>query len=196
MIPYISLRLLLGVFLLGFVMNAQTYHLSSNDSCLQILGTSNIHDWIIEVKETEGILNVLFDDDILTQIENMEISVVSESLKSGKKDMDKNTYKALQTNAYKYISFHQTKMNSVERMSTNNYKVNTTGSLIVAGIKNEINLIFNLKVESDKLILDGEHKLNMTDYKINPPTALFGTIKTRKNVVVKFESHFRENVEP
>ena len=32
----------------------------------------------------------------------------------------------------------------------------------------------------------------MTDYKVEAPTAMFGTIKTGETVVVKFESHFNK----
>jgi polyisoprenoid-binding protein YceI len=111
---------------------------------------------------------------------------------SGKSGMDKNTYKALNTDKYKNITYTLNKVNGIEKLSGNDYKVKTTGSLMIAGVKKDINLNFNLNCNSDQLVLKGQYKLNMTDFKIDPPTAMFGTIKTGEEVLIKFETHFNK----
>ncbi len=187
-----KLIMLTAVLLFSFGVNAQSYKLNNKTSSLMIDGTSNIHDWTMKAENTGGALTVDFDEGMLEEIEKLEFTAVAESLVSGKSGMDKNTYKALNTDKYKNITFTLNKVNGIEKLSGNDYKVKTTGSLMIAGVKKNINLNFNLNCDSDQLVLKGQYKLNMTDFKIDPPTAMFGTIKTGEEVVVKFETHFNK----
>ncbi|CAM4157991.1 YceI family protein [Gillisia hiemivivida] len=189
---YSTLIMLSAVLLFSFGVNAQSYNLNNKTSSLLIDGTSNIHDWTIEAENTGGLLSVGFDEGELEEIEKLEFTAVAESLVSGKSGMDKNTYKALNTDKYKNITYTLNKVNGIEKLSGNDYKVKTTGSLMIAGVKKDINLNFNLNCNSDQLVLKGQYKLNMTDFKIDPPTAMFGTIKTGEEVLIKFETHFNK----
>ena len=49
-------------------------------------------------------------------------------------------------------------------------------------------LFFKMKVAPNMVSLEGEKTFNMTDYGIEPPTALFGTITTGDEVTIKFKS--------
>lgn len=104
--------------------------------------------------------------------------------------MDKNTYKALDTDKHKNITYKLKKVNGIQKKSNDNYQVNTTGTLMIAGGKQDINLNFNLKTDTNKLVLKGDYKLNMSDYGVEAPTAMFGTIKTGEEVTIKFETQF------
>ena len=181
-----------GLFLLSLGLNAQTYRLNNQASTLTIEGTSNIHDWTIEAEDSAGMLTAEFNADKLQEIGKLEITVIAESLMSGKSGMDKNTYKALNTDKYKEITYKLKDVKSIDKISANNYKVKTTGSLEIAGTKKDINLDFDLKSDSEQIVLIGEHRLNMTNYGVEAPTAMFGTIKTGEDVVVKFNSHFNK----
>ncbi len=189
---YSNFRMLTAVLLLSFGVNAQSYKLNNTTSSLLVDGTSNIHDWTIEAENTDGLLIVDFDEGNLEKIDKLEFSAVAESLVSGKSGMDKNTYKALNTDKYKNITFTLNKVNGIEKISGSDYKVKTTGSLKIAGVKKQVNLNFNIRCESDQLVLTGQYRLNMTDFGIDPPTAMFGTIKTGEEVLIKFESHFKK----
>jgi len=190
--PYSKLIMITAVLLFSYGVYAQSYKLDNKASNVLVDGTSNIHDWTINAENTGGVLTVNFDDGKLKEIEKLEFTVVAESLMSGKSAMDKNTYKALNTDKYKNITYTLEKVNSIEKVSGNNYKVKTTGCLTIAGVKNNINLNFDLNSNSSHLVLTGQYKINMTDYGVEAPTAMFGTIKTGENVVVKFVSHFNK----
>lgn len=189
---YSKLIMLTAVLLFSIGVDAQSYKLNNEESSLLVDGTSNIHDWTIKAENTGGLLTVNFDDGKLQKIDKLEFSVVAESLVSGKSGMDKNTYKALDTDKHKNITYKLEKVNSIEKISDNNYKVKTTGCLTLAGVKNNINLNFDLNSNSNQLVLTGQYKLKMTDYGVEAPTAMFGTIKTGEDVVVKFKSHFNK----
>ena len=190
--PYRNLWMLTVVLLLSFGINAQSYKLNNEASNLLIDGTSNIHDWTIEAENTSGILITEFDDSKLEDIEKLEFTVKAKSLMSGKSGMDKNTYAALNTDEYENITYKLKKVNGINKISENNFEVKTTGSLMIAGTTKDINLNFKLNNNNNELVLTGEHKINMTNYGVEAPTAMFGTIKTGEDVTIKFESHFKK----
>ena len=187
-------RIFIAAIVIGFGMNtqlnAQSYKLSNKASNLIVEGTSNIHDWTMEAESASGILNAEFDEAELEEISKLEFTVEAESLKSGKGGMDKNTYKALNTDDHKLITYKLNSVKDIQKISDGQYKIKTTGSLEIAGKKKNINLDFTLKTNPNKLILTGEHTLKMTDYGVEPPSAMFGTITTGDTVKIKFESHF------
>ncbi len=169
---------------------AQTYNLSNAASVLKIEGTSNIHDWDITAADQKGKIVVDFENGKLINIEQLDFIVMAESLKSGKSSMDKNTYKALNTEKYKQIVYKLTKVNSINCSTNSNCKVTTTGSLKIAGTTKTVEITFDIKITDSKIILSGVETLKMTTYGVEPPTALFGTITTGDAIDVKFQSSF------
>ncbi len=190
-----SILMAIATVIVGTVLQTNNYILSCKDSSLEILGTSNLHDWSMRATELEGTLAITFEAEKLSHIESMQINIIAESLKSNKREMDKNTYKALQTNKFTSITYHQSSVNRIEEIGENTYHIDALGTLVIAGEEKVINLKFTLITGAEKIIVKGVHELNMKDFGIKPPTAVFGTIKTGKNVVIKFESHFRKKVE-
>ncbi|WP_300436880.1 YceI family protein [Christiangramia sp.] len=191
---YGTLKLMIAVLLIGFGSTAiaQTYTLNNKASSLSIDGTSNIHDWTIEAESFTGTITAEFDEGQLKEIENLEFSVEVESLESGKGAMNKNTYKALNIDDHKRILYKLKKINDIQNFSGDSYKVKTTGTLEISGTKKDISLDFDLETTENKIILKGEHSLKMTDYGVEPPSAMFGTITTGDSVKIKFETHFNQ----
>merc|ERR1712000_68435 len=116
----------------------------------------------------------------------LSFSVKAESLKSGKSGMDKNTYKALNTGKYKTIDFNLTSVSKIEKISENSFKAIVKGDLTISGSKKSISLTLNLKLDGSKLLVEGEKALKMTDFGIEPPKALLGTIKTGDAIKIVF----------
>lgn len=169
---------------------AQTYTLNNTASDMKILGTSNIHDWEIDAKDQKGRLVAEVDNGQLVKISQLEFTVITESLKSGKSGMDKNTYKALNSDKHKQITYKLNKVNNIDCVTTGNCKVTTSGTLTIAGTSRPIDITFDSRVTGDRIVLSGSKDLNMTQFKVDPPTAMFGTITTGDQVTIKFESTF------
>ena len=169
---------------------AQNFGLNNGASNLKVEGTSNIHDWEISAKEMQGTLKAQIEDGQLVQIDQLDFAVVAESLKSGKGGMDKNTYKALNTDKYKTVSYQLQKVNNLDCTSKTECKVTTTGFLTIAGTKKQVEMVFDAKVSGDKIVLTGNKKIKMTEFKVDPPTAMFGTITTGDEVNVKFQAAY------
>ncbi|MCB0465571.1 MAG: YceI family protein [Aequorivita sp.] len=169
---------------------AQTYQLSNAASTLIVDGTSNIHDWDIKAENQQGKIVVEFENGMLTKIDQLDFSVTAESLKSGKSTMDKNTYKALNTGKYKQIVYKLNKVNSINCSNNNSCSVSTTGSLTISGKTKTVDIAFDIAITQNKIILSGSKTIKMTDYGVEPPSVIFGTITTGDAVDIKFKSSF------
>lgn len=73
-----AFALFIAVVALG---NAQQVNLKNQESSLQVLGTSSLHDWEVVAKEQSG--SITFKDMEAAEIEKISFEVIAESLKSG-----------------------------------------------------------------------------------------------------------------
>lgn len=172
------------------ISQAQTYQLNNDVSTLKVEGTSNLHDWQIVAEKQQGKLMAEIVDGKVVKIQQLDFTVTAESLKSGKSAMDKNTYKALNTGKHKQIIFKLAKVNSIDCKKNNSCRISVTGNLTIAGITKPIDMAFEMKVYGTKLLLVGSKTLKMTDFGVDPPKAMFGTITTGDAIDIKFESSF------
>ncbi|PKD20627.1 hypothetical protein APR41_13200 [Salegentibacter salinarum] len=161
-----------------------------NSSEIVVEGTSNIHDWEMKATSKQGGATITTEDGKLTGISELQVSVPAESLESGKGGMDKNAYKALNTDKYKNIEFKLDEVKKIEANGSNSYKINGLATLKISGVSKQVPVEFTAKLNGNKLEINGEESLNMTNYKIDPPTAMFGTITTGEEVTIKFKSTF------
>lgn len=183
-----SFKKLLPLFLLIITSNlqAQDTKVILSESKVVVFGTSNVHDWTVEAKAMNGTANYTIESNVLKAIPKLNFSVEVEQLKSGKKGMDENTYKALKSKSFKTIDYVLVKVNSITASGTN-YTVETSGDLTIAGVTKRVNITFTASLSGKKMILVGKHKIDMTSFNVEPPKALMGSIKTGKDVTVDFK---------
>lgn len=163
------------------------YH-SNGPVKLIIEGTSNIHDW--DMKSEKGVCSAEFlftPTGYIGGLSALQFTVPAESLKSDNKSMDKNTYKALNTDKYNTISFIASNA-VIKPNGTKGFTLVTRGKLTISGVTRDVELTANGIINPDKSITySGTYKLKMTDYKVTPPNIMLGAIKTGDAVTVKFD---------
>lgn len=168
---------------------SQEYNLVNNESSLSVSGTSSLHDWTIEANEQSGML--VFQNFKKGEITKCSLAVDVEGLESGKRAMDKNTYKALKYDSHKTIKFDLVEVLETLEQSDKSFLIKTKGDLIIAGVKKQITLNFTLISEGEQAVLKGEKKIKMTDFDIDPPKALFGTVTTGNDITISFNTKFK-----
>ncbi|MBL7775257.1 MAG: YceI family protein [Saprospiraceae bacterium] len=154
---------------------------------LTIKGTSNLHDWESQAKEMRASGAFTVDAGVLQAISSLSVDIPVKSIKSAKGSiMDNKTYSALKANKYATITFKLDKA-TVTRKG-DRYDVSASGQLSIAGVTNKVSLAVQGRTAADgTLSFNGSYKLKMTDYGIDPPTALLGTMTTGDEVEIVFK---------
>jgi len=153
---------------------------------LSIKGTSNLHDWESVAKEARANGSITVEDGTLKAIPSLTVEVPVKSIKSPKGSvMDNKTYDALKAKSNPNITFKLDKVNSLVKKG-DAYDISATGSLSIAGVTNKIDMQVKGKTSGDSVTFSGSKKMKMTDFKIDPPTALFGTMTTGNDIEIVF----------
>lgn len=178
--------LLLALFTLSLTSNAQSKFTAASNNVV-INGTSTLHDWEMISKQS-NIEAVFAGNGAISGLSSLTFTIPAESLKSGKGAMDKNAYKALKTGSSRNISYTATSA-TVSPSGNNTYVVKCNGKLTIAGTSRETDLIATCKINGDKSItVTGVKKLKMTDYKVEPPSFMFGSVTTGDDIAIKFNA--------
>jgi len=160
---------------------AQTYTVSDQSTAV-VIGTSTLHDWESDVEEINGEANIETSSGQLQDIPKMNLQFTVESIKSGKSRMDRITYEALKSEEHPQITYK-----ILDVVSINGNRVTASGNLSIAGYKKEVMVKGMLMNGGNEIQIKGNHMIDMTEFQIDPPTAMLGAIKVGKDVEFKFD---------
>jgi polyisoprenoid-binding protein YceI len=147
-----------------------------------IAGTSTMHDWTMTSKEaTYSAGFEVSADGTPTKLNTVSVTLPAESLKSGKGAMDNNAYKALKTDKNKEITFQLTSSKITGKSIT------CTGNLTIAGTTKPVDVDVTYEVKNGNLVCKGSKKIKMTDFNVEPPSFMFGSVKTGDEITVTFD---------
>lgn len=191
-------RIVFLSFCLAFVYTlgiSQTITLNvSEESTMTVSGTSTLHDWTSEVDTIKGSVEMgkkmvekekAKNGDAINSVK-IVVPVISIISPRGA-TMDKKTYNALKSEEHPDIIFELVD-NKVSSANGNTFAVSASGDLTIAGKKNPVEFPVEGKIiSSEKVSFTGSYKLNMTDYEMEPPSAMFGQIVTGEEIIIKFE---------
>jgi polyisoprenoid-binding protein YceI len=181
--PIISFGGIMVVFGLTILYaQGQVNYRQAGISTITIAGTSTMHDWTMTSQE--AILNAGLEvnpEGVLTKINSVSVTIPAESLKSGKSAMDKNAYNSLKTDKHRQITFQLT------GAKLTNQNILCTGNLTIAGTTKPIEMEVTYDERSQGFNFKGSKKIKMTDYGVEPPTFMFGSIKTGNEITVMFD---------
>jgi hypothetical protein len=157
---------------------------NNTNSKIEIDGTSNVHDWTEKVETINGTCNAQLNGTTLVAISSLDLTMPVRSIKSGKGTMDKNTYNALNADKYPNIVF------KLKSASVSGNKVVLTGTLTIAGKAQNITVNCSYATNGSALTIKGEHKMKMTQFGIDPPTAMLGAMTTGDDITIRFNIVF------
>jgi hypothetical protein len=193
------IRVYFLVFSLVFfysAVHAQTVKLnvSNEETTMTVSGTSTLHDWTSEVKTVDGYVEVgekMINKQKIKKGEEIplvEIIVPVKAIISPRgATMDNKTYNALKSESHPEIKFKLENC-KISEVSGTDFQLNAAGNLTIAGVTKKVEFPVSGKLlSSDKMSFAGAYKLNMVDYDMEPPSAMFGQIETGEEVEIKFE---------
>lgn len=184
--PLLFICLCLSFFSMSIMVTAQVKYQVGPKPELKVTGTSTLHDWEMVSTQAKGEAILVLQDGRLQEIQKLSVQMPAESLKSGKSAMDRNTYDALETKKHKQIQFVLT---NITPAGSNTW--NAKGNFTIAGVTQPASFEVKSSSSGSNYNFQGRHAFKLTDYKMDPPTALLGTVKTGNDVVIHFNINFQ-----
>jgi len=168
--------------------DAQTsYTIKTSD--MNIRGTSTLHDWELKATMVNATCELNCEGHTIKDIKSFYLEIPTTSLKSmnGSKMMNDKVYSALKSETAKKITFKLEKIVSVDP-GENGWDVRCIGSLSIAGVATSSVMMVHLRTEPDgSITFSGVKKLKMTDYNVQPPKAMLGTLTAGNEIEIEFE---------
>jgi hypothetical protein len=168
--------IILFLGLLPTVLLSQSYSADLSKSKITIAGTSSLHDWESTVEQLQ--LSATVDASGSITIDG---SVPVKSIKSGKSIMDGKTYDALNADEFAEIMIKGTQLNIEENQVTGEVQVT------IKGISNTYKVQSSGTITDNTFQVNGSIDIDMTSFDIEPPTAMFGSLTTGKDVVINYQ---------
>lgn len=184
---------------------AEVVYETDVNSQVSVEGTSSLHEWHVKSETLNGKIQI--EDAFLSvdQVKNMislnsldqnpmvSLSIPVETLKSGKKAMDKKMYSALELKKNPEINYQLESLVikewlPVEEEGQFKLVMDSAGLLTIAGNQQKIDMPIQVTSisQENQIIVEGQITFKMSDFGIDPPTALLGTLKTGDEITVKF----------
>lgn len=175
------------MLLAGLQVHAQEDFKLSGAQEFKVSGTSTLHDWDMISKEgVKGAMKASLNGTGIQEITFLKITLPVSTLKSGKSAMDNKAYSALDAKANPNIYYELT-----EIVEIGEGKLRAKGQLSIAGHTKLISMKVGYKVSEGVVTFTGEHPLTFKEYNLEPPTAVFNTIKTGNELKISFTAHFK-----
>jgi len=149
----------------------------SEKSKMLIEGTSNLRDWGVEVPVIKG--DATID---ANSVELFSFTIKVNEMKGTVSGMMEHVKKALKADANPEIRFSLAKPGKLE-----NGKSKVEANITAAGKTKLFEIEGNVKKEGNAYVITGSKAMKMTDFGIEPPKALLGTVKAADAINIKFE---------
>jgi hypothetical protein len=151
---------------------------------MTVKGTSTLHEWEsnAEKLECKTIYKIVNNS---LEIKEAVVKIPVESIKSPKgKMMDTKTWEAFNYEDYPNISFTL----SSQKINPSTLTADLKGNLSMAGTTKPIDITTSYKIlPNGDVQITGSKKIKMTEFLMEPPTAMMGTIKVGDEVTITFE---------
>lgn len=126
---------------------------------------------------------------------HVQLAVPVERFDCGKRRMNRDLFKALRADEHESIRFH---LESYELTGDGReeddgwYDVHVVGELEVAGVSRHVDLTVRAQTLSDERVrVQGQADVLMSDFDVDPPSAMLGVIQVRDELTVHFDLYAR-----
>lgn len=163
----------------------ESYVVDSHE--IVINGSSNIQSWSAEVEDLSGTFILQIEEGKIIDIGNVDIRMEGESIQGSEgRMMNNKIYEALDTDNHQEISFLLRDVLSLAE-NPGTAIVSARGVITVAGVSRVVEMNTTGQLLSDgKVVFEGKQDLKMSDFRMDPPRAMFGALRTRDEVEVEY----------
>jgi polyisoprenoid-binding protein YceI len=175
-----------------FASSPVKYQIKSHD--FQIEGTSNLQSWTADVEQVNGTFSLTVDNGKITDLQDVTLQINANSIKGSEgRRMDSKIYEALDTSSNPNITFVLRDVTSLAE-NPGAHRVSSRGVLTVAGVSRVVTLnTVGRVLPNGDLEFSGTQKIKMSDYRVSPPTALLGALRTGDEVTLNYKVVLQSN---
>lgn len=162
---------------------------------MHINGDSNVKSWDAAVNEVSGTLTLQNIETISAEsltaetFKNLTLTVPVESIESGSGGLTNNIHKYLKEDDHPNITFELSEITNISQQN-GSLLITALGVVNAAGNDNTVEMVVTANIQNGSIQFTGEKQMLMTDFDIDPPTAVFGTIRSKDEFVVSFDVTF------
>src|SRR5690242_11658984 len=188
---------LLALLAAGLVVSTGAWKLYTEQLALQptsklwVEGTSTIRSFSCQAGEVKATVEASGSNSVARlmtgekAVESVNVVVPSEKLDCGNGTMNEHMRKAIKAQEAPTIAFRVTSYDMTKE--ANGVAGKLTGTLSLGGKTKTITVPAIGVMESGALHVTGSYPLAMSDYDLKAPSLMFGRIKVRDQVTVKFD---------
>lgn len=161
-------------------------YVTSEDSRMWVGGTSTLHDWECPVNDFSAEIRAAEDGESLASIGAIVVTANVEAIECEKSKMNRKLQDALESDDFPEVVFEA---ESAEILAGDEGpSASAAGTLTMAGETRDLSVDATItRTEDGQLLLTGRAPILLSNFDIDPPSALLGTIKTGDEVFVRFE---------
>lgn len=160
------------------------------ESRIGIAGSSNVNRFYCGSPQIQGQLKGKWAADSFNISHyTARVYLTANSLDCGSRRMNKDMYKALDSENFPIIEYQLQDIQEIRRSGeTGQFMVNTVGLMTVAGKSLPVTISFEIDALGDKTFrIRGARQLSMHDFNITPPKALLGLIRANDQIEIRFD---------
>lgn len=190
----LALILVTGVSSFGY--SQSSYEIDDLDGIdVVVKGTSSVRDWEMDATVGYGEANFIFkSDSVLTSLDSLNFYIEVKDLKSGSKKLNKHAHEALNSDDYKVINYKL--FSSTLTPDSLGYLLKTVGKLTISGVTKDIEMdVYSVLNDNGSITCKGSYNLIMSDYDVDPPSLMWGAIKTHDAVILDFEVVYKKQAD-
>ena len=160
-------------------------------SSITVNGTSTVNSFSCTSENIEGSGSVTRDQDAIG-VANISVQIETEVENFDCRNwrMTKDLWKALKSKDHPRI-FYELDTTPIEPsadLGKEVFQINASGRLIIAGSERQIEVLLTATRASESAFdLTGTQEILMTDFGVEPPTALFGLVKANDQIIIHFD---------
>jgi len=188
--------LMLTIFAVSAVptlVTAQKYVIS-DASTMTIYGSANVTDWEAKVKTISGEVvlrnseNANWADADASWFEEVRITMPVGDIDADSRRMNNNMHDYLKKSNHPNITYELKEGKSLALDGNPDATLTAIGVVTAAGVSHEIEHEVKIsKSENGDLVISGSKDLEMSDFNIDPPTAMLGSVRARNEMTIEFE---------
>ncbi|MCZ4694321.1 YceI family protein [Ancylomarina euxinus] len=187
---HIQTLLILFILISNSAIAQNSIQLIPESSSIRVFRTSNIHDWEMHVEFQPQVSDYELPNNTIKDLKDIQFKIEGIRLKSKESTMEKKAHKALKLTKYPFISFLLKKI-TIRNHKATSFNAFAIGTLVISGQSQDVKLPINGNfLGKKKLNLTGHIDLNMSNFKIEAPTAFLGAISTADEIKILYSLNF------